>query len=181
MVESLWKAAIKTSLNANELIKLRYVSKYFRKLVLKKFVKIYDISTGFCSVKYWTSRIERNVFELNQAIHNETFDRASFDFEENYDKLIKRFCHMSLLSICLHFLRCRRSCEKKHGYCKVCSRVKENCFYDYKKFENLIVTRDTKYLHITSSDRVDLDVFVKSPSYFEYPEYFILKYFLLLC
>ena len=71
--------------------------------------------------------------------------------------------------------------KKKHGYCKVCSRVKENCFYDYKKFENLIVTRDTKYLHITSSDRVDLDVFVKSPSYFEYPEYFILKYFLLLC
>ena len=100
-------------LNANELIKLCYVSKYFGKLVLKKFAKIYDISTGFCSVKYWTSKIERNVFEWIQAIHNETFDTVSFDFEENYDKLIKRFCHMSLLSICLHFLRCRRSCEKK--------------------------------------------------------------------
>ena len=27
------------------------------------------------------------------------------------------------------------------------------------------------YLHMTSSDRVDLDVFVNSPSYFEYPDY----------
>ena len=89
------------------------MSKYFRKLVLKKFAKIYDISIGFSSVKYWTSKIERNVFELIQAIHNETFDTVSFDFEENYDKLIKRFCHMSLFSVCLHYLRCRRSCEKK--------------------------------------------------------------------
>ena len=112
------------------------MSKYFRKLVLKKFAKIYDISTGFCSVKYWTSKIERNVFEWIQAIHNETFDTVSFDFEENYDKLIKRFRHMSLFSVCLHFLRCRRSCEKKLGYFKVCSRVRENCFYDHNKFSN---------------------------------------------
>ena len=145
------------------------MSKYFRKLVLKKFAKIYDISTGFCSVKYWTSKIERNVFELIQAIHNETFDTVSFDFEENYDKLIKRFRHMSLFSVCLHFLRCRRSCEKKYGYCKVCSRVRENCFYDYNKFENLIVTSDTEYLHITSSERLDLDVFVKGNWHFGIP------------
>ena len=66
------------------------------------------------------SKIERNVFELIQEIHNETFDRVNFDFEENNDKLIKRFRHMSLFSVCLHF---RRSCEKKQGYCKVYSRV----------------------------------------------------------
>ena len=100
-------------LNANELIKLCYVSKYFGKLVLKKFAKIYDISTGFCSVKYSTNKIERNVFELIQAINNDLFESKAFDFEESCDKLIKKFCHMSLLSVCLHFLRCRRSCEKK--------------------------------------------------------------------
>ena len=137
------------------------MSKYFRKLVLKKFAKIYDISTGFCSVKYWTSKIERNIFELIQAIHNETFD-TSFDFEENYDKLIKRFRHLSLFSVCLHFLRCRRSCEKNMAITK----VRENCFYDYNKFENLIVTSDTEYLHITSSERLDLDVFVKGNWHF---------------
>ena len=86
------------------------MSKYFGKLVLKKFAKYYDLRTGFCSIKYWASKIERNVFELIQAIHNEI---QGFDFEENYDKLIKRFCHMSLFSVCLHYLRCRRSCEKK--------------------------------------------------------------------
>ena len=91
------------------------MSKYFRKLVLKKFAKYYDLSTGFCSVKFWASKIERNVFELIQEIHNEI---ESFDFEENYDKLIKRFRHMSLFSVCLHFLRCRRSCEKNMAIAK---------------------------------------------------------------
>ena len=87
------------------------MSKYFRKLVLKKFVKHYDLSTGFCSVKYWTNKIEKNVFDLIQAIH----DEITFDFEKNYEQLIKRFCHMSLFSVCLHFLRCSRSCEKKQA------------------------------------------------------------------
>ena len=95
--------------NANDLIILCYVSKYFRKLVLKKFFKYYNLSTGFCSVKYWTNKIEKNVFDLIQAIHDEII----FDFEENYEQLIKRFRHMSLFSVCLNFLRCRRSCEKK--------------------------------------------------------------------
>ena len=33
------------------------------------------------------------------------------------------------------------------------------------------MTSDTEYLHIISSDRVDLDVFVNSRSYFEYSDY----------
>ena len=87
------------------------MSKYFRKLVLKKLFKYYNLSTGFCSVKYWTNKIEKNVFDLIQAIHDEII----FDFEENYEQLIKRFRHMSLFSVCLHFLRCSRSCEKKQA------------------------------------------------------------------
>ena len=74
------------------------MSKYFRKLVLKKFAKYYDLSTGFCSVKFWASKIERNILELIQEIDNEI---ESFDFEENYDKLIKRYHHMPLFSVCL--------------------------------------------------------------------------------
>ena len=100
-------------LNAIDLITLCYVSQYFRTLVLKKIYKHYDISTGFCAIKYWTNRIEENVFGLTQSFHN---IHEAFDFEEIYDKLIKKFRHMSLFSVCLHFLRCRRSCEKKSGY-----------------------------------------------------------------
>ena len=78
--------------------------KCFRKLVLKKIAKYYDLSTGFCSVKYCTNKIEKNVFRLVEAVHSELFDSYAFHFDGNYDKLIKKFCHMFLLSVCLHFL-----------------------------------------------------------------------------
>ena len=72
-------------LNATDLITFCYVSKYFRTPVLKKNYKHYDISTGFCAIKYWTNRIEENVFGLTKSIHN---IHEAFGFEEIYDKLI---------------------------------------------------------------------------------------------
>ena len=122
------------------MISLCYVSKYFRKLVLKRITKHYNVNTGFCTIKYWTKKIEGNVFWLIQNIYNELYDTFAFDFEENYDKLIKKFCHFSLFSVCLHFLRCRRSCERKSGYCRMCSRVRENTFYDYNAFLSLKIS-----------------------------------------
>ena len=108
MAKSSRRAAIKyfIYLNAINLITLCYESKYFRTLVLKKSYKHYDISTGFCAIKYWTNRIEENVFGLTQSINN---IHEAFDFEEIYDKLIEKFRHMSRFSVCLQFLRCRRS------------------------------------------------------------------------
>ena len=99
-----------------------------------------------------------------QAIH----DEITFDFEKNYEQLIKRFRHMSLFSVCLHFLRCRRSCEKKAGYYKFCSRVRENCFYDLDKFSNLIVPSEVDdFLNICSAERLRLNRL----AYFQYPNY----------
>ena len=68
------------------------------------------MSTGFCSVKYWETKIKKNAFDLLNRVHNEI---KVFDFEENYFKLIKKFRHLSLLSVCLNFSTCQRSCEKK--------------------------------------------------------------------
>ena len=65
--------------------------------------------------------------------------------------------------------------KKKHGYCKICSRVRDNTFYDCNKFPNLIVRSDGDYLNISSSDRVDLDVFLCRPHYFQYPDYELLN------
>ena len=155
-------------LNAKDLITLCYVSKYFRKLVLKQFNKHYEISTGFSAVAFWAKENEENVYELIEAIYNELFYTYAFDFEGNSDKLIKTFRHMSLFSVCSHFLRCRRSCEKKSGYCKVCSRVRENAFYDYNDFLYLKVSDIDDYLDISSSQRIDLDVFFNRPAYFPY-------------
>ena len=47
--------------------------------------------------------------------------------------------NMSLFSICLHFLRCTRSCGKKSYYCRLCSRVRENCFLERNAFTGLCV------------------------------------------
>ena len=115
-------------LDTNDLITLCYVSKYFRELVLKSFSEVYDISSGFCSVQNWTNAIQKNLFNSIQDIHNDTFFNEmfytyNFDFEQNYEKLLKKFCHMSLFSVYLHFLRCRTSCDRKANYCKICSRV----------------------------------------------------------
>ena len=160
-----WQLRILSYLNAIDLITPCYVLKYFRKFVLKKFHKYYDISTGFCVIKYCTNRIKEDVFGLTQSIHN---IHEAFDFEENHDKLIENFRHMSLFSVCLHFLKCRRSCEKKSGYCKMCSRVRENTFYDYNAFLGLKVSHVDDYLGIRSSEKIDLDVFLNRPAYFPY-------------
>ena len=112
-----------------------------------------------CSRNLGKNKIEGNDYKLIEAISNEFFYTYAFDFEGNYDRLIKKFCHMSLFSVCLHFLRCRRSSEKKSGYCKVCLKVRENTFYDYNAFLSLKVSDIDNYLDISSSRRIDLDVF----------------------
>ena len=117
--------------------------------MLKNFEKYYDLSTGLCSVKYWTNVIEKNIFQLVEAIHSELYDSYAFDFEVNCDELIKKFRHMSLFSVCLQFLRC-----------KVCSRVRENAFYEHNAFPSLKVRHADVYLNISSSERIDLDVFL---------------------
>ena len=151
-------------LDANDLITLCYVLKYFREFVLKNFSKVYDISTGFCSVQNWTNVIQKRLFILIQDIHNdtffnETFCTYSFDFEQNYEKLLKNFRHMSLFSVCLHFLRCRRSCDRKANYCKICSRVRDNDFYDIDQFSNVTLLSFPSYLDVQIEERVDFDVF----------------------
>ena len=50
----------------------------------------------------------------------------------------------------------------------MCSRVRENTFYDYNAFLSLKVNRMGDYLDISSSERVDLDVFLNRPAFFPY-------------
>ena len=69
---------------------------------------------------------------------------------------------MSLFSVCLHFLRCRRSCEKKPNYCKSCSRVCDNDYYDVDKFSDVHLTSFPSNLDIFSTDRADFDLFCVS-------------------
>ena len=64
---------------------------------------------------------------------------------------------MSLFSVCLDFLRCRRSCDRKGNYCKIFSRVRDNDFYDIDKFSNVTLLSYPSYLDILSEERVGFD------------------------
>ena len=127
-------------------------------------MQIYDISTGFCSVDYWTRVIKENVFNLIYKIYEELWDTYPFDFEQYETLLIKKLRNMSLFSVSLHFLRCRRSCENKPAYCRFCSRVRENDYYEYNAFWSIKETNN-EYLNIQSYERVDFDVFLNKPAY----------------
>ena len=153
--------------NANDLINLCYVSKYCRKCVLTKFDTYYNISTGFCSIGLWTNKIQGNLWGLIDNIFNDL--TADFDPEGYYQLLFKEFHHLSLFSVCLHFLRCQRSCEKNYAaYCRLCSRVKDNNFFEYNAFQCIKVSDIDGYLGLSSHGKVDFDVFLSQPGYFPY-------------
>ena len=131
-------------MTTQDVIRFCYVSKVIRNLIFKIFDQILFISTGFRSTEQWLNLIKKNCFALIDDIHNaaffdETFFDYNFDFEENYFRLVRDFRHMSLFSICLHFLRCTRSCDNKANYCRVCSRVHEKFFMDCNAFSSLCV------------------------------------------
>ena len=63
------------------------------------------------------------------------------------------------------FFKMSKILRKKSGYCKMCSRVRENTFYEYNAFLSLNVGSDD-YLNISSSERIDLYVFLNEPAYF---------------
>ena len=92
-----------------DLINLCYVSKKMRKLVLKNFNRIFDLSTGFCSVSYSNIVIETNCFAIcheifyNEQYRDPKFIDFNFDFDRIHFFLLKKFRHFSLFSIRLHF------------------------------------------------------------------------------
>ena len=145
------------------------MSKYYRKLVLKKFDKYYNIRTGFGSTELWLNKIKDNLWGMIQNIYNDLFDTFAFDFEWHYGNLSKEFRHLSLFSVCLHLLRCQRSCEMTYaGYGSICSGVRDNAFYEYNPFLSVIVSNVVDYLSMICCESVDFDVFLSQPAYFPY-------------
>ena len=114
--------------------------------------------------------IKRSFFALiddifNQSFFDEAFFNYHFDFEENLFQLKNQYRKLSLFSVCLHFLSCVRSCDKKSHYCKICSRVCDYHFVETNAYDNLMVCFSTKILGLTTSHRIDLDVFLWNAEY----------------
>ena len=90
---------------------------------------------------------------------------------------------MSLFSICLHFLRSVRSCDKQKGYSQLCSKVCQKIFMECNAFQSLCLTSYGTYLGLENHNRVDLNVFLSQEvsytfnsdkccnfQYFKYPQ-----------
>ena len=66
-------------------------------------------------------------------------------------------------------MRCQRPCEKNYaGYCRLCSQVCDNNFFEYNAFLSVKVSDMDGYLGISYSETVDFDVFLSQPDYFPY-------------
>ena len=79
--------------------------------------------------------------------------------------LRKEFRQLPLFSICLHFLRCFKSCEIIWGSpisCKLCSRVSDYIFVPCNAYRNLLITFRSSVLDLTANHRIDLDVFLSN-------------------
>ena len=99
----------------------------------------------------------------------------SFDYEEYFAQLLKTLHHLSLFSVCLHFLTCYRSCDRIGRYCRYCSRVRANNFNLFDEFFDIV--DDSKYelyrdnfLYLKNK-LIDLDVFLERPAYVNYPHF----------
>ena len=100
---------------------------------------------------------------LCQQYFDQNFFNYHFDFDENYSGLLKEFRHLSLFSICLHFLRCIKSCDMWNiPYCKLCSRVSDYTFAPCNSYDNLLITFGSSVLDLTADHRIDLDVFLSN-------------------
>ena len=135
-----------------------------RKVVLNNFNQIFDLSTGFCTAKHWNQAIETNCFVLcndsfTTTYSDEKFVNYNFDFEEQNFALLKSFRHFSLFSICLHFLRCVRSCDKKSDHYILCSRVCGGYIFESNLFSCLRIGKAGSYLGFYGDLRIDLNVF----------------------
>ena len=172
-------------MKTEDIINLCSVSKFYRNVILKVFNRVYFISTGFCSTLQWFLFLKKSCFALVDEIHFSNWNLDLFD----YKKLLKKeFRQMSIFSICLHFLRCVRSCNKQSCVScvqELCSRVREKIFMECNAFQSLCLTSYGTYLGLENHNHVDLDVFLSQEvpynfnsdkccnfQYFKYPQEF---------
>ena len=52
---------------------LLFVSRLSRKVILKKFKNVFDVSTGFTSEKFWFSVIQKAAYDIYEVVMNEKF------------------------------------------------------------------------------------------------------------
>ena len=118
-------------------------------------------------------KICHNLFNLFSKLYTDL--SLFFDFELYTIKLTKTIRHILLISLCLHFLRCFKSCDKlpKSKFCFYCSHVKARNYEKPIYFLDIIVEeRDFEEQFCkTVSKCIDLDTLEELPITFDYPKF----------
>ena len=65
-----------------------------------------------------------------QKIYNNYDFTYAFYFENVYSEVEVTLHHLSLFSVCFHFLAFLKSCDKVANYCFCCSRVRDHSYGD---------------------------------------------------
>ena len=133
-----------------------------RFFVLQKFRTYWELSSGFCSFDQWDEKYTQNFFNLLSRLYLKLYE-CVFDFECCIIKFKKVRRHLSLFSICTHYMRCVRSCDdlSKSKYCFHCSHVRmldyacSSNFYDIDMYP-----RDfsENFPNLVDYSTVDLDI-----------------------
>ena len=79
-----------------------------------------------------------------QKIYNNYDFTYVFDFEKVCSEVEVTFRHLSLFSVCFHFLMCLRSCDKVTNYCFYCSRVRSHTYGDRSYYHDVVVANQVK-------------------------------------
>ena len=62
-----------------------------------------------------------------------------FDFEKVCSEFEVTLHHLSLFSVCFHFLACLRKCGKVKNYCFFCARVRDHSYLDGSYYHDAFV------------------------------------------
>ena len=110
-----------------------------------------------------------------QKIDNDYDFNYVFDFEKVCSEVEVTLHHLSLFSVCFHFLTCLRSCDKVTNYCFFCSRVRDHSYGDRSYYHDVVVANQVRAYqddYMFLQDKLaDFDVFLERPIYMNFPNF----------
>ena len=110
-----------------------------------------------------------------QKIYNNYGFTYVFDFEKVYSEVEVTLRHLSLFSVCCHFLTCLTSCDEVTNYCFFCSRLRDHSYGDRSYYHDVVVAYQVRAYqddYMFLQDKLaDFDVFFERPIYMNFPNF----------
>ena len=136
---------------------------------MQKFRTYWKLSSGFYSFDQWDEKLTQNFLNLLNSLYLKLYE-CVFDFEYYILKLRKVKHHLSLFSICTHYMRCVKGFDKLSKYCFYCSCVRMPDYGCPSNFHDIDVDPNDyseNFRNLLGNLSVDLDVQLDPVPYFD--------------